>query len=98
MLLILTAHSYPFLAFLYNLSQRLTELNIYLFYLIKLIFLKNIEVRQTHVNVQAIKLNFIQQDFLQNFLIKQEFFITQHKIKSRIFLPHNLLIKSRQVN
>ena len=34
----------------------------------KLIFFKNIYWRQPHNNVQAIKLNFIQQVCLQNFL------------------------------
>ena len=90
MLFILTAHSYSFLPFLYNLSHRLTALNVYLFYLIKLIFFKNISLRQTHVNVQAIILNFFQQDFLQNLLIKQGFFVTQHKMKSSIFLCHKI--------
>ena len=55
-------HSYSFLPFLYNFSHRLTELNVSLCYLIKLIYV---------VNVQAIKLDFIQQVCLQNFLIKQ---------------------------
>ena len=41
-LFILTVHSYSFLPFLYNLSHRLTELNVSLFYLIKVIFFKNI--------------------------------------------------------
>ena len=54
------------LSYLYNLSHRLTELNVSLFYLIKLIFFKNISRRQ------ATKLNFIQQLCLQNFLTKPD--------------------------
>ena len=41
MLFILIVHSYSFLPFLYNLIHRLTELNVSLFYLIKLVFFKN---------------------------------------------------------
>ena len=52
MLFVLTVHSYPFLPYLYKLSHRLTELNVSLFYLIELVFVKII-------NVKAIKLNFI---------------------------------------
>ena len=77
MLFILNVHYYSFLPFLYNLSHRLTEWNVSLFYLIKLIFFKNISWRQPHVNVQAIqaiKSNFMQQVCLQNFLIKQDNF------------------------
>ena len=61
------------LPFLYNLSHRLTELNVSLFYL-KTIFFKNIYWWQPHVNVQAIKLNFIRQIFNNKW----------HKMKSRI--------------
>ena len=43
----------------------------------------------THVNVEATKINFIQQVYLQNFLIKRQFLITQGiKLKSRILLYH----------
>ena len=42
MLFIITVHFYLFLPFLNNLSHRITELNVSLFYLIKLIFFKNI--------------------------------------------------------
>ena len=50
MLFILTAHSYSFLPYLYNLSHRLTELNVSLFYLIKLIFFKNMLWRKKFLN------------------------------------------------
>ena len=91
---VLTVHSYAFLP--YYLSQRLTELNVSLFYyLITLIFFKNIQWRQPQVNVKAIKLNFIQQVCLQNFLIEQDNFKnTWHKMKSKVFsTPYNLLAK-----
>ena len=61
MLFIFTVHSYSFLPFLYIQPHRLTESNLSLFYLIKLIYFKNIQRRQPHVNAKAIKLNFIQQ-------------------------------------
>ena len=47
MLFILTVHSYTFLPFLYNLIYRLTELNISLFYLIKLIFFQKYLLKTT---------------------------------------------------
>ena len=68
-------HSYcSFLAYLYNLSHRLTELNISLFLFLfhKTVFLQQYLMKtQPHVNVKAIKLNFIQQVYLQSFLVKQ---------------------------
>ena len=66
--------SYSFSPYLYNISHRLTELNVSLFYFIQLILFKNIQWKQPHINVTAIKLNFIQQVSLQNFLIKQDNF------------------------
>ena len=42
MLFILTIHSYSFLTFLYTLTHRLSELNVSLFCLVKMIFFKNI--------------------------------------------------------
>ena len=55
-------------------------------------------MKTTHVNVQAIKLNFIQQVWSQNFVIKQDNFSNAwHKMKSIIFksiMSYNLLIKS----
>ena len=74
MFFILTVHSYSSLPYLYNLSYRLAELNVSLVYLIKLISLKIFNEDKPHVNVKAIKLNFIQQVCLQNFLIKQDNF------------------------
>ena len=70
MLFILAVQSYLFIPFLYNLSHRLTEFNVSLFYRIELIFFKN----NVYVDVQAVKLNFIQQLYLQNILIKQDNF------------------------
>ena len=43
LLFILNVHSYSFFPFLYNLTRQiLTQLNVFLFYLIELILLKNI--------------------------------------------------------
>ena len=85
--------SYWFLHYLCNLSHRLTELNISLFYLRKLSSFENIYCRQPHVNVKTIKLNFIQQICLRNSSMKQD---NSYGIKwnKEFFLRLSFLAKS----
>ena len=62
MLVTLIVHSYSFLPFSYNHSHRLlTELNVSLFLSHKTDFLQKYLMKTTHANIQAIKLNFIEQ-------------------------------------
>ena len=49
MLFILTAHSYSFLPYLYNLSHKLTELNVSIFYLMKNRFLQKNFNEDNHI-------------------------------------------------
>ena len=72
MLFIFAVNSYSFLPFLLNLRHRLIELNVSLFY--PIFYQKYLRKTITQVNVQAVKLNYIQHVCLQNVLIKQDNF------------------------